>query len=331
MKLGEIATKPVATIRAGDEIDAALTIMEALEVRHLPVVRSDGVCIGMISDRDVLEAVGGLPRQHRLTLRHGAATANPTRVEQIMSIPSTTLLADDRLERAIELMLDKRIDAVPIVLKQLVTGIVTSTDILRRFLDDRSEPRGGWRFQRIESRMSRRIVTLRPEETLEAARRLIRQKQIRHIPILENGLLVGIVSDRDVRCALGEGGAECASERTAPLRISDIMTREVVSIDPRNSLADAAECMLARRFGCLPVVQAEQLVGILTQSDLLRAMADACRAPRRAIVREGVTGASALAELTVDDTLDAAKTEISCPSAESATRSNEGESKSRGR
>jgi CBS domain-containing protein len=296
MKLREIATKPVTTIGAGDSLDAAMEHMERLGLRHLPVVRSDGVCIGMISDRDVLEAIGWLPREHRLALRPGAATAGPTRVEQIMSIPPVGLSLDDLLERAIDLMLDKRINAVPVVLDERAIGIVTSTDILRRFLGDRNEPRGGWRFERIEDRMSRDVKTLRLQETLETARKLMRQRRIRHIPIVENGALVGIVSDRDVRWALGRGAAEYAAGSNRPARVSDVMTREVVTLDPRDTLADAAECMLARHISCILVVSNEQLVGILTQSDLLSALSEALKSPASAIARHGASSASAPVE-----------------------------------
>lgn len=295
MKLGEIATKPLATIGAGESIDAAMAIMDKRQIRHLPVVRPDGVCVGMISDRDVMEAVGWLPRQHRLALRPGAATVSLTRVEQIMSIPFIGLSPEHPLERAIGLMLEKRINAVPIVLEQRIVGIVTSTDLLRRFLDNLNEPRGGWRFQRIEDWMSSPVQTLRPEEPLARARRLMRSRPIRHIPVVDDGALVGMASDRDIRWALGRGAAEFAARASRPARVSDIMTREVVSAEPRNTLVEAAECMLTRRIGCLPVMQQERLLGILTQSDLLRALAAAYDAPRRAMARSDEVPGSALA------------------------------------
>jgi CBS domain-containing protein len=244
------------------------------------VVRPDGVCIGMISDRDVFEAVGWLPRQHRLALRPGAATVGPRRVEQIMSIPSIDLSPEEPLVRAIRLMLDRRISAVPIILEQCVVGIVTSTDMLRRFLDDCNEPRGGWRFQRIEDWMSLPVQTLRPEEPVKNAHHLMLSRSIRHVPVVDHAALVGIVSDRDVRWALGRGAVEFAARASGAARVSDVMTREVVSADPRNTLVEAAECMLTHHIGCLPVVKNERLLGILTQSDLLRALAEAYDAAR---------------------------------------------------
>ena len=124
----------------------------------------------------------------------------------------------------------------------------------------------------VRDSMTREIVTLAPDETVGTALALCRERRIRHLPVLEEGRLAGIVSDRDLRSAapvLGEPGRAAALEKT---RVSDVMTREVVTARPDDPIEEAANRMRERRIGCLPVVQDGRLVGIVTSSDVMEAL-----------------------------------------------------------
>jgi CBS domain-containing protein len=99
---------------------------------------------------------------------------------------------------------------------------------------------------------------------------------VRHLPVLEDGRVVGIVSQRDLLAAsLSKALDFEARDRRTFLRsvdVGEVMSREVVTIAPEASLADAAALMLGRRIGCLPVVKPDgTLVGLVTETDLLRA------------------------------------------------------------
>jgi acetoin utilization protein AcuB len=111
--------------------------------------------------------------------------------------------------------------------------------------------------------MSPRPVTVAPETPLSEARRLLAQHGIRRLPVMSGRRLVGIVSDRDLR------SASAHPEQTA---VAEIMTREVVTVSPRTRVDEAARLMLAGRFGGLPVTDGGELTGIVTETDLLRAL-----------------------------------------------------------
>jgi acetoin utilization protein AcuB len=111
--------------------------------------------------------------------------------------------------------------------------------------------------------MSRRPVTVVPETPLAEARRLLAEHRIRRLPVVAGRRLVGIVSDRDLRSASGR------PDRTA---VAEIMTRAVVTVTPRTRVDEAARIILSRRFGGLPVVDGDELIGIVTETDLLRAL-----------------------------------------------------------
>ncbi len=135
----------------------------------------------------------------------------------------------------------------------------------------------------VKDLMTRKLITVAPEETVEVAVRLLRQRGIRHLLVMKDGDLVGIVSDRDIKRALdpaktrkkllGIGGLFFLIE---PILVREIMTVDPTTIDPKATAQEAAQVMVAERFGALPVEKGGKVVGIVTETDLLRhfALAD---------------------------------------------------------
>jgi len=122
--------------------------------------------------------------------------------------------------------------------------------------------------------MQREVVTLEVEDSLGLADDLMRLGRIRHMPVTARGRLVGIVSQRDLfRAAISSvlqfrTGVE--REWLAKIPIREIMTAHVCSIGPEAPISEAAKVMLDKRIGCLPVVEGEQLVGLLSETDCMQ-------------------------------------------------------------
>ncbi|HEY7518834.1 MAG TPA: CBS domain-containing protein [Methylomirabilota bacterium] len=116
----------------------------------------------------------------------------------------------------------------------------------------------------VDAVMTRRVVTLTSDASLAEARRLLDQHRIRHVPVVRDGRLVGIVSDRDLR------SAHATDARHAT--VDSVMTPAPITIGPRTRIEDAARLLVARKIGGLPVVDGDELVGIVTGDDLLRAL-----------------------------------------------------------
>jgi CBS domain-containing protein len=128
---------------------------------------------------------------------------------------------------------------------------------------------------RVKDVMTAEVKTLQRNEELSVADELMRMARIRHLPVLDDdGEVVGILSQRDLfRGALARalGYGERAQERMlGMLVVKEVMTNNPVTIAPDASVGDAAREMLERKIGCLPVVESGRLVGILTESDLVR-------------------------------------------------------------
>jgi CBS domain-containing protein len=115
--------------------------------------------------------------------------------------------------------------------------------------------------------MTRDVVTLQETDGLLQGDELLKLHHIRHLPVVKEGKLVGIVSHRDLIRAM----ARHPSNRQPPVPVADIMTRAPETVTPDLSARDAIHKLLDHRFGCLPVVDGDsRLVGIVTESDFMR-------------------------------------------------------------
>ena len=114
------------------------------------------------------------------------------------------------------------------------------------------------------------LATLTRDAPLEAARSMMASRQIRHIPIVDaDDHVVGIISHRDVLAAGGRASCEGDPVGADQVPVSQVMTTSVEVVDGRVGLRAAGEFMHRHRFGCLPVVRENVLVGIITDSDFL--------------------------------------------------------------
>jgi acetoin utilization protein AcuB len=127
------------------------------------------------------------------------------------------------------------------------------------------------------SRMTSEVFAASPDTTLAEALSITRSKRIRHLPVLEGERLVGVVTDRDLRLAMPPIWAGGHDELQAALnqrRVREVMITKVITIPPDMPIEHAAKLLYTHRIGCLPVLDGEKLVGILTETDLLRAFAE---------------------------------------------------------
>jgi CBS domain-containing protein len=117
-------------------------------------------------------------------------------------------------------------------------------------------------------------VTLRSQDTLDLANDVISLGRIRHIPIVDGGILVGIISDHDLMGAAATHifGLKPRS-KTALLKsvlIKDVMKKRVITVRPDTPIRDAAHLMAEKKVGCVPVLSDGSLVGVVTTTDILR-------------------------------------------------------------
>lgn len=124
--------------------------------------------------------------------------------------------------------------------------------------------------------MSSPVHTLSSESTASAAWGEMTRRSVRHLPVTSvHGILVGIISDRDLLRQIPELTATTSLNQATHRKLADLMTRRVVSAAPAINIRDIARLMLDERIHAVPILDAQRrLVGILTTHDLLRGMAN---------------------------------------------------------
>jgi len=130
---------------------------------------------------------------------------------------------------------------------------------------------------KVRELMTGAPITVRPDTPVFDARQIMVKERIRHLLVTENKRLVGIVTDRDIRLNLPSQATSLSMWEVnyllAKLTVAQVMTKSVIITGMEQDAADAARLMLEHKIGALPVLDGSDLVGIVTETDMLRAFA----------------------------------------------------------
>lgn len=256
----QLMTPVPVTVEVDRTLDEALLAMEAHRVRHLPVTE-EGELVGILSDRDLLEIGGGLPSRMHSCRGTCAGPDHDLRVGERMHTPVVVARPETELRAIAEALLRERVGCLPVVEDGHLIGIVTETDVLGTFSSPAAD-HAPERDRPVSTLMTPAPLSVHWYTTLGDARRLCETHRIRHLPVLEAGLLIGMVSDRDLRRAHGVG-------RPDDTPLDELMTRRVVSCPRRTPLAEAARLLVQHGISALPVAELDELHGIVTVTDFL--------------------------------------------------------------
>jgi acetoin utilization protein AcuB len=258
-------------------------------IRHLPVVTEDSILVGVITDRDIRRAVASDEphmAEHELTYLLEKMTVQELMTQQVVTVRRQTPVAG-----AAQIFLAQRFGCLPVVrADNRLEGIITVTDLVRAYVKrseylwgqeggksagGQPEQSRGETIRPVRAMMHTAVVTATPDISLAEAQRLMRTQRIRHLPVVFNRRLVGIVTDRDLRDAMPSPATTLSRGEIAyqmdTTPVKTCMTSDVVWINPDMDMRQAAQILLERRFGCLPVVEDRVLVGVVTEIDCLRA------------------------------------------------------------
>ena len=130
---------------------------------------------------------------------------------------------------------------------------------------------------KVRELMTGAPITVSPNTSVLDARRLMLKERIRHLLVTDDRRLVGIITDRDIRLNLPSQATSLSMWEVnyllAKLTVGQVMTKSVIIIGPDREARAAAQLMLEHKVGALPVLDGEILIGILTETDILRAFA----------------------------------------------------------
>lgn len=271
MKLRDVMKRFPATVNADDDLVLARDYLVWMGIRHLPVL-DKGKLVGLLSEADIVAF------QIRIGQDAGHGLGHP--VVQAMHSPVQTATPDDPLDEAAGRMAASRLDCLPVTERGKLVGIVTLSDVLT------AQVRGAMSTAHRTGPTVAEAMTAEPQSVfpddhlLDAAARMQRYG-IRHLPVINGDYMVmGMLSDRDVRNAVGDPrrvlGGHGNSIQLSETRVRDVMTTPVISVRTDETCANVAHYFADLAAGAVPVVdQDDRLIGIVSYIDILRVLADA--------------------------------------------------------
>ncbi len=133
---------------------------------------------------------------------------------------------------------------------------------------------------KVKDVMVKEVATLDVNDELSLANDIMRLGRIRHLPVVDGPRRVGIVSERDLfRSSLAQAlgyASKDTRDLMKTLRSKDVMVANVITIPPETRVCDAVRLMMERKIGCLPVVEDDRLVGLVTETDFLMQFLKMC-------------------------------------------------------
>lgn len=181
----------------------------------------------------------------------------PLTVGNVMSKDVITVCSDETVASAAKIMSDNSVSCIVVADNGSVAGVLTETDFLKRVAEREKD------FDRIKVReiMSAPVESIAPNLSVFDAIRVMEDKHIKRLPILEKKRLVGIVTQTDmVRVVTFYGRWK---------DVEEIMSRDVAGIQSKATIAEAAEVMTRRKISCIVVLEGDEVVGVVTERDLL--------------------------------------------------------------
>lgn len=258
------------TIGAQETLPSAVVMMQELKVKRLPVVLDKKV-VGLLTDGEIKR---NLPKlSEGLTPWEFAGRAGRIRVREVMRQPVHTVTPEMPLDTAIKTMLDRRIGGMPVVDDEgELLGMLTLTDILRAEV---KAPRLQWGA--VEQHMTSQVVTVNAEDPASEGAAKLKVSRLRVLPVLDAGVLVGILHETDVSAAIDRA---VAAHKDTVLKeqfylenqtVRDLMRPPTGYLREGMPMHDALKSMVDLNVHGLPIIADDgKLLGVVTVSDVLK-------------------------------------------------------------
>ncbi len=248
------------TIGETDTLGNAQQVMSQNHIRHLPVI-SEGKLVGMISERNVLQA-----RAHT----DGDERWWKVPVHFAMQ-PVETAECGDRLEAVAQRMGSTKVGAFAVTDQGKLVGVVSVIDVL--LAHSASQKLAAART--AAEAMTAHPPTVRPEQTLVDAVRVMCDQHIHELPVVDDdGHVVGMITEADVRRTVGDPATYVGERSPACIDVQDVMDTGITAVRDDRPVAEIAHYFADARIDALPIVDATgALVGVMSYLDTLNALA----------------------------------------------------------
>ena len=259
MQIKNLMSEEIITIDKDQNLSDALKLLRKHNVSRLPVTNNKEL-VGIISERDIANKLGSSKYESMPASRLHISSVM---VKDVFTVPQTM-----QLDEVASLMLEKGIGSVPVMDDEKMVGIVSKADFVTLAV--------GIAFDKITVKeiMKKDLTVVSPTERLVHARRLMIEAHVGRLPVVDEDRLVGMVTSKDLMRAFIDFRKK-VPEKYQKSQIKEVLVEDIMSSNPTFTSKDAtisevAKIMMETGYNGLPVVEGDEVVGIITQTDILR-------------------------------------------------------------
>ncbi|WP_298518472.1 CBS domain-containing protein [uncultured Methanobrevibacter sp.] len=259
MQIKNLMSEDLITIDKDQNLSDALKLLRKHNVSRLPVTNNKEL-VGIISERDIANKLGSSKYESMPASRLHISSVM---VKDVITVPQTMQLGE-----VAKLMLEKGIGSVPVMDGDKMVGIVSKADFVTLAV--------GIAFDKITVKelMTKDLKSVSPTERLIHARRVMIESHVGRLPVIEDETLVGMITSKDLMRAFIDFRKN-VPEKYQKSQIKEVSVEDIMSSNPIFTSKDAtisevSKIMMETGYNGLPVVEDGKVVGIITQTDILR-------------------------------------------------------------
>ena len=256
MKVKDVMTTEIISVDKDEDLAHVLTLMKKHDITKIPVLENKKF-FGIITDNMIAYKLGSIRKREITASRLHASSVTEK------NVPVVT--AEDDLVPILRMVGDPGPTMLPVLESdgQLI-GVLTKADILHLAKSTKA----------VNQIMRKKISVVAPNDRVVHARSIMLDEQVARLPVVDQGALVGIISDIEIAFAFAKLKESFAlghqKHQLEELLVQDVMKSPVIWTTKTITIANAATLMLKHDIGALPIVDEERLIGIITRTDILK-------------------------------------------------------------
>ena len=255
MKVKDVMTKEVISVDKDVNLNHVLNLMKKHEITKIPVVENKKL-IGTITDNTIAYKLGSIRKRGIPASRLHASSVTEKDIEKVSP--------DEDVKTILKKVGEPGPTMLNVVENDKLVGVVTKADLLALVKSNK----------RLIEIMQRKLHIISPDDRVIHARRMMIDQNVARLPVVQQGKLVGIISDTEIAFALADIKRSISLGRQKhhleELLVQDVMHTPAIWAPPNMTASDAAKIMLKNNVGALPIIENDSIIGIVTRTDLLK-------------------------------------------------------------
>jgi len=255
MKVKDVMTKDVIFVDKDVNLRQVLKLMKKHGITKIPVVE-DKKLIGVITDNIIAYKLG--------SIRKKGIPASRLHASSVTDKVFETVSPDTDVKTILKKVGEPGPTMLNVVVDDYLVGVVTKADLLPLVTGD----------TKLRDIMNKQVITVSSEDRVIHARRIMIDENIARLPAVDDGKLVGVISDTEIAFALADIKRSFSLGRQKhhleELLVGDVMKSPAIWTTSNISVTDAAKIMMKKNIGFLPIIENENIDGVVTRTDLLK-------------------------------------------------------------